>query len=933
MRRLIDSLLAVSWNREGEMKSLSIRGAVIRIIKRTKVVASALALFVLFFVPWHGWSSVAAASNVTYPVIFIHGIASDASTWASIRGRLEGAGWGWAFGGSPELYNNQAVISAGTSGDFYTLNFSNNQNLSFAQQGAELYEIIKKVKATNQSQKVILVGHSMGGLAARAYLQGLGPQDLYEHDVDLLVTIGTPHLGSYLANFIQGDCIACSALLEAWHIARGAVGPFSVAVTELRYDSCTLGALNYTAFGGCKYNDNRPTSDFRVHRPPPNDVTYISIIGKAIVGKNSYGNDCPAYGLSEDYGDGVASGSSQNFIVSHAESANINIGCSPLPQVHTLETSDGEVWSALSLILAKYKTLAPPPPPLSPPTNLQVSATGDTINASWIGVGDADGYNGYYGYSPGNYVRYIPLGKTTSYSGTAPPETYYIALKAYNASTQSDYSNEVRIVVSAPPLGTPTLQSATQRCDGTIPGIELAWTSVSNATNYEIWRNGSYYDTTNTAGITYWNTSGLTVGQGYTYQVKAKNGSTTSGLSNSVVATAPDCATTSSGALQVTPSGNFIASGIQGGPFTPSSETYTLTNTGGSSISWTASKGQSWVSLSSAGGTLSAGQSTTVTVSINSNANGLSPGSTYSDLVNFTNTTNGNGNTYRTVNLTVSFSGSAISVGPGSLNFGNVSVGSCSTAPFAIQHVSGTGAASGTVSASSNPPFSIISGSSFSVSNGSGANITVQFCPTGSGTFNGTATVSSSANFQTANTVSLTGTGVSSQTQNFTLTVNKAGTGSGTVTSSPPGISCGTSCSSGSASFSQGTSVTLSPSPASGSTFSGWGGACSGTGGCTVSMSSNQTVTATFSTATTCQGKFCIGDVVSVYNSGGGLNLRQCPSITNSTCYVIAVMPDGTQMTVFGGPVTADGYTWWALSGYVQGIYRAGWSAENYLTK
>ena len=59
-----------------------------------------------------------------------------------------------------------------------------------------------------------------------------------------------------------------------------------------------------------------------------------------------------------------------------------------------------------------------------------------------------------------------------------------------------------------------------------------------------------------------------------------------------------------------------------------------------------------------------------------------------------------------------------------------------------------------------------------------------------------------------------------------TLTVTKAGTGSGTVTSSPSGINCGTTCS---ASFALNTSVTLTAAPASGSTFGGWSGACTGT--------------------------------------------------------------------------------------------------------
>ncbi|MDX6480556.1 MAG: trimeric autotransporter adhesin [Gaiellaceae bacterium] len=76
-----------------------------------------------------------------------------------------------------------------------------------------------------------------------------------------------------------------------------------------------------------------------------------------------------------------------------------------------------------------------------------------------------------------------------------------------------------------------------------------------------------------------------------------------------------------------------------------------------------------------------------------------------------------------------------------------------------------------------------------------------------------------------------------------TLTISRAGDGYGSVSSEPTGVSCGTICSS---SFPYGATVTLSPTPALGARFSGWAGACTGTGGCTVTMTQAQSVTATF---------------------------------------------------------------------------------------
>ncbi len=106
------------------------------------------------------------------------------------------------------------------------------------------------------------------------------------------------------------------------------------------------------------------------------------------------------------------------------------------------------------------------------------------------------------------------------------------------------------------------------------------------------------------------------------------------------------------GALSVTPSGALSASGSEGGPFSPSSIAYTLSNTGGETIGWTAGATEPWVTLSAIGGTLAAGASTTLTASINAQADGLAPGS-YSDTLNFSNITNGNGDTARGVSLTV----------------------------------------------------------------------------------------------------------------------------------------------------------------------------------------------------------------------------------------------------------------------------------------
>jgi Divergent InlB B-repeat domain/Galactose oxidase, central domain len=77
----------------------------------------------------------------------------------------------------------------------------------------------------------------------------------------------------------------------------------------------------------------------------------------------------------------------------------------------------------------------------------------------------------------------------------------------------------------------------------------------------------------------------------------------------------------------------------------------------------------------------------------------------------------------------------------------------------------------------------------------------------------------------------------------LSLSVSKQGSGTGTVTSKPWGIVCGSVCRAG---FLPGTDVSLTPDPQKGSVFKGWGGDCSGTGTCKLSMRTASAVTASF---------------------------------------------------------------------------------------
>jgi aryl-phospho-beta-D-glucosidase BglC (GH1 family) len=135
------------------------------------------------------------------------------------------------------------------------------------------------------------------------------------------------------------------------------------------------------------------------------------------------------------------------------------------------------------------------------------------------------------------------------------------------------------------------------------------------------------------------------------------------------------------------------------------------------------------------------------------------------------------------------------------------------------------------------------------------------------------------------------------------LTVTRAGTGTGTVTSSPAGISCGTTCT---ASFTSGASVILTASAASGSTFTGWSGACTGTGTCTVPMTVAQAVTATFTTSATSQ-------TLTVTRAGTGTGtVSSAPAgiSCGSTCS--ASYASGTSVTLTASAATGSSFAGWS---------------------
>jgi Divergent InlB B-repeat domain len=135
----------------------------------------------------------------------------------------------------------------------------------------------------------------------------------------------------------------------------------------------------------------------------------------------------------------------------------------------------------------------------------------------------------------------------------------------------------------------------------------------------------------------------------------------------------------------------------------------------------------------------------------------------------------------------------------------------------------------------------------------------------------------------------------------MTLTVTIGGTAVGTVTSNPGGISCPGTCI---ANFSAGTTVSLTATPAVGSTFAGWSGDCSGAD-CSVVMDVNRSVTATFNPPVGMSNL-----TVEKRGTGSGTVTSQPPGIDcGPTC--VAAFPTGTVVTLTATPAAGSTLTGW----------------------
>lgn len=151
-----------------------------------------------------GRLSFDAVPRPNYPILLLHGFHGSADTFRKTRNFMANA-LGWRDGGTMSIGTTKIDVSGGTSegkldpgADFFSVNFGDPHadypdGAGIERQGEELRNFIQKMRDDGISNRIAVVAHSNGGLAARAFLTNFRS---LQNELAQLITIGTPHRGA-----------------------------------------------------------------------------------------------------------------------------------------------------------------------------------------------------------------------------------------------------------------------------------------------------------------------------------------------------------------------------------------------------------------------------------------------------------------------------------------------------------------------------------------------------------------------------------------------------------------------------------------------------------------------------------------------------------------------------------------------------------------
>ena len=187
-----------------------------------------------FGIPGSFGSRELTAHILPKPVIFVHGLFSNATTWDGYPEYLRSKHTSWE-GFAIDTMDTGSILFPPSSGE------------TIATNATRLRDFIEAVRQDRQAWQVDIASHSLGGLISRQYIHFLMPLatpfDLgVVPAVDKLLTIGTPHLGSRCGN-------------PSFHPATKQVTP--QALNLFNQEVFQRNGVDFIGFAGNAYNDKR----------------------------------------------------------------------------------------------------------------------------------------------------------------------------------------------------------------------------------------------------------------------------------------------------------------------------------------------------------------------------------------------------------------------------------------------------------------------------------------------------------------------------------------------------------------------------------------------------------------------------------------------------------------------------------------------------
>ena len=158
---------------------------------------------------WLGPDRLNKLSGERQPLLLIHGYQCNRGFWFWMRPRLEAAGWTVA---------THSMEPAWTEIDNYAEGIARR---------------IDEVLAATGARQVILIGHSMGGLACRTYLRAHG-----KDKVARMITLGSVHHGTRLARLGIGPNARQMRIGNPWLVALGATEAVPLPQGSVSIYSC-----------------------------------------------------------------------------------------------------------------------------------------------------------------------------------------------------------------------------------------------------------------------------------------------------------------------------------------------------------------------------------------------------------------------------------------------------------------------------------------------------------------------------------------------------------------------------------------------------------------------------------------------------------------------------------------------------------------------